>query len=79
MADEQLFEDLPEQERPRAEVRGAVRVGGTNPPRHPRVPASHPARRTATSEIVLTAILRGAVLRTAPQDEVRGIKFHPFR
>jgi hypothetical protein len=37
------------------------------------------SRRTATGEIVRTAILRDAVLRTAPQDEVRGIKFHPFR
>jgi hypothetical protein len=35
------------------------------------------SRRTATGEIVLTAILRDAVLRTAPQDEVCGIKFHP--
>ncbi|HWX61630.1 MAG TPA: IS5/IS1182 family transposase, partial [Bradyrhizobium sp.] len=26
MADEQLFEDLPEQERPQAEVRGALRL-----------------------------------------------------
>jgi hypothetical protein len=36
------------------------------------------SRRTATGEIVLTAILRDAVLRTAPQDKVRRIKFHPY-
>jgi hypothetical protein len=30
------------------------------------------SRRTAAGEIVLTAILRDAVLRTAPQDEVCG-------
>ena len=35
-----------------------------------------PSRRTATSEIVPAAILRDAVLRTAPQDEVRGFEFH---
>jgi hypothetical protein len=37
------------------------------------------SRRTATGEIVLTAILRDAVLRTAPQDEVCGFKFDPLR
>jgi hypothetical protein len=30
------------------------------------------SRRTATGEIVLMALLRDAMLRTAPQDEVRG-------
>ena len=37
------------------------------------------SRRTATGEIVLTAIHRDAVLRTAPLDEVCGFKFHPLR
>jgi hypothetical protein len=37
------------------------------------------SRRTATGEIVPVSILRDAVLRTAPQDEVCGIKFHSFR
>src|ERR1700683_4439378 len=32
------------------------------------------SRRTATGEIVPASVLRDAVLRTAPQDEVRGLR-----
>jgi hypothetical protein len=35
------------------------------------------SRRTATGEIVPVSILRDAVLRTAPQDEVDPSRFHP--
>ena len=37
------------------------------------------SRRTATCKIVPASILRDAVLRTAPQDEVWGIEFHSVR
>src|SRR5215470_8961972 len=47
---------------------------GALPPR-PEEPAKRASRRTAASEIVPVAILRDAVLRTAPQDEVRGFHF----
>src|SRR6516165_7467003 len=37
------------------------------------------SRRTATCKIVPASILRDAVLRRSPQDEVRGIEFHSVR
>ena len=37
------------------------------------------SRRTATSDMVPASILRDAVLRTAPQDQVRGLKFQLVR
>jgi hypothetical protein len=37
------------------------------------------SRRTATGKAVPVFILRDAVLRTAPQDEVRGFEFYPDR
>ena len=46
--------------------------GAIHQPR-PEEPAKRASRRTATGEIVPAAILRDAVLRTAPQDEVRGM------
>jgi hypothetical protein len=39
-------------------------------------PEALEGRRTAASEIVPAAILRDAVLRTAPQDEIRGFRVY---
>src|SRR5260221_13121406 len=42
-------------------------------------PGPRASRRTATGKIVPVAILRDAVLRTAPLDVVREFTFHPVR
>jgi hypothetical protein len=59
--------------------RGSNHIDIINQPRPEERALLRASRRTATGDMVPAAILRDAVLRTAPQDEVRGLKFQMVR